>query len=234
MSAAARTSPLALSLPVAMGYIPMGTAFGFLMMQAGAQWWMPPLASVLIFAGAAQFMMVPMLAAGDSLAAFALTTLAVNLRHIFYGLSLLHVQPKHPLARAYMMFALTDETYAVLTSLPPDTPDRTRVLLSALNHCWWITGGLLGVLLGSLVPTELSGIDFSLAALFAILAVEQWRAVRSTLPLLVAIVCYALALALWPQQALLGAIAACVLIGWYWSANGQHGAPPPSPPKEAA
>ncbi|MBQ5459683.1 MAG: hypothetical protein IIT59_04130, partial [Rhodocyclaceae bacterium] len=111
-------------------------------------------------------------------------------------------------------------------------PERTRVLLSLLNHCWWITGGLLGVLLGSLVPTELSGIDFSLAALFAILAVEQWRAVRSTLPLVVAIVCYALALALWPQQSLLGAIAACVLIGWYWSANGQDGTPPPSQAKE--
>ena len=82
-SAPASAPPLSvfrLSVPVAMGYIPLGIAFGFLMAQAGAAWWVAPLMSLLVYAGAAQFMAVPMFAAGESLAAIAVATLVVNLR----------------------------------------------------------------------------------------------------------------------------------------------------------
>ena len=54
-------SVLKLSIPVAMGYIPLGMAFGFLLAQAGGAWWLAPLMSLFIYAGAAQFMVVPML-----------------------------------------------------------------------------------------------------------------------------------------------------------------------------
>ena len=64
-------SALALTLPVAMGYIPLGTVFGFLFVQAGAAWWLAVLASVFVFAGAAQYMMIPMMAAGTSVGAIA-------------------------------------------------------------------------------------------------------------------------------------------------------------------
>ena len=74
---------LALSVPVAMGYVPLGTVFGFLFVQAGAPWWLALLASLVVFAGAAQFMMIPMLAAGLPVASIALATLVVNLRHVF-------------------------------------------------------------------------------------------------------------------------------------------------------
>ena len=94
-----------------MGYIPLGMAFGFLMAQAGADWWVAPLMSLLVYAGAAQFMAVPMFAAGESLAAIAVATLVVNLRHIFYGLSILDRLPQGRLARACLAWQLTDETY---------------------------------------------------------------------------------------------------------------------------
>lgn len=92
-------SVLSLSIPVAMGYVPLGMVFGFLFVQAGAVWWLAVAASVLVFAGAAQFMMVPMLALGLPLASIALATLVVNLRHIFYGLSLLDKLPLQAVAR---------------------------------------------------------------------------------------------------------------------------------------
>jgi predicted branched-subunit amino acid permease len=57
-------SALALTAPVAMGYIPLGTVFGFLFVQADAAWWLAVLASVVVFAGAALYMMIPMIAAG--------------------------------------------------------------------------------------------------------------------------------------------------------------------------
>lgn len=206
-------SVLSLSVPVAMGYVPLGMVFGFLLVQAGGAWWLAVAASVLVFAGAAQFMVVPMLAAGLPVAAIALATLVVNLRHIFYGLSLLDKLPHQPWARWYLVFALTDETYSVLTTLPPGTSTRQMVGVALLNQGWWVLGTLLGALIGTQAQVPLVGLDFALAALFAVLAVEQWRSAHSAAPLWVALASYVLALAVMPQQALLISIALSVLAG---------------------
>ena len=211
-------SVLSLSVPVAMGYIPLGMVFGFLFVQAGAPWWLALIASVTVFAGAAQFMMVPMLAAGLPVAAIAVATLVVNLRHVFYGLSLLDKLPRQPLARWYLVFALTDETYSVLTTLPPGTSTRQMVTVALLNQGWWLLGTLLGAVIGAQAKIGLVGLDFALAALFAVLAVEQWRSADSAAPLWVALLAYAVAWALMPQQALLLAIAFSVLAGLFWPA----------------
>ena len=210
------SSVLSLSVPVAMGYVPLGMVFGFLFVQAGAPWWLAVLASVLVFAGAAQFMMVPMLAAGLPWASIALATLVVNLRHVFYGLSLLDKLPVKPWARWYLVFALTDETYSVLTTLPPGTSTRQMVTVALLNQGWWVLGTLLGAVIGAQAQISLVGLDFALAALFAVLAVEQWRSADSAAPLWVAVLSYALAWALLPQQALLTAIGLSVLAGLFW------------------
>ncbi|MDD2844390.1 MAG: AzlC family ABC transporter permease [Rhodoferax sp.] len=209
-------SVLSLSVPVAMGYVPLGMVFGFLFVQAGAPWWLAVFASVLVFAGAAQFMMVPMLASGLPWASIALATLVVNLRHVFYGLSLLDKLPAKPWARWYLVFALTDETYSVLTTLPAGTSTRQMVTVALLNQGWWVLGTLLGAVIGAQAQISLVGLDFALAALFAVLAVEQWRNAHSVAPLWVAVVSYAVAWALLPQQALLTAIGLSVLAGLYW------------------
>jgi len=94
---------LGFSIPIAMGYVPLGAVFGFLMVQAGAAWWLAPLSSILVFAGAAQFMAIPLLVAGASISSIVLATAVVNLRHIFYGLSLLDQLPKNKWQRAYLI-----------------------------------------------------------------------------------------------------------------------------------
>lgn len=219
-------SVLSLSVPVAMGYVPLGMVFGFLFVQAGAPWWLALCASVLVFAGAAQFMMVPMLAAGLPVASIALATLVVNLRHIFYGLSLLNKLPAQPWARWYLVFALTDETYSVLTTLPAGTGTRQMVTVALLNQGWWVLGTLLGAVIGAQAQIALAGLDFALAALFAVLAVEQWRKAESSAPLWVAVLSYALAWALLPQQALLTSIGLSVLAGLLWPRTANKGHTP--------
>lgn len=209
-------SVLSLSVPVAMGYVPLGMVFGFLFVQAGAPWWLALTASVFVYAGASQFMMVPMLAAGLPVASIALATLVVNLRHMFYGLSLLHKLPAQPWARWYLVFALTDETYSVLTTLPEGTRAGQMVTVALLNQGWWVLGTLLGAVIGAQAQITLVGLDFALAALFAVLAVEQWRSADSTAPLWVAVASYAAAQLVMPQQALLVAIALSVLAGLFW------------------
>lgn len=210
-------STLSLSIPVAMGYVPLGAVFGFLLVQAGAAWWVPPLASVLVFAGAAQFMVIPLLAAGATLGEIVAATAIVNLRHIFYGLSLLDKLPSGRLSRAYLVWVLTDENYSVITTLPPSATAGQMVGVAMLNHFWWVLGTALGAAVGAQASNALAGIDFSLAALFAVLAVEQWRATRRAAPLVTAVAAYAIALKIAPSQALVVSIGLSLLVGAWLS-----------------
>lgn len=210
---AASLSIFSLTAPVAMGYIPLGMVFGFLFVQAGASWLMALCASVVVYAGAAQYMMIPMVATGMPIGAIALATLLVNLRHIFYGLSLLDTFPRSKLLRWYTAFALTDETYSVLTTLPRDTPPQRMALLALLNQAWWVLGSLLGAIIGAQAQVPLEGLDFVLCSLFAVLAVEQWRARSSPLPLWTALISYAVATVVIPEHALVLAILLSIIVG---------------------
>ena len=215
-------SLLAVSAPVAMGYIPLGTVFGFLFVQAGGPGWLAVLASVLVYAGAAQYMMIPMLAAGLSVSSIALATMIVNLRHVFYGLSLLHTLPQSRLMRWYLIFGLTDETYSVLTTLPKGTPSTQRVWIAALNQLWWVLGTALGALIGAQARITLSGLDFALAALFAVLTAEQWRNRKSAAPLWVALAAYGIAYLVAPGHALVMAIALSLVAAVVWQTRARR------------
>ena len=217
-----RLSLLGLSMPVAMGYIPLGAVYGFLFVQAGGAPLLALASSLIVYAGAAQYMAIPMLAGGVSLGALALATLIVNLRHVFYGLSLLHRRPPGGLGRWYMVFGLTDETYSVLTTLPADTPPGRLVLLTLLNQGWWVLGSTLGALMGSRAQVPLQGLDFVLVSLFAVLATEQWRHRTSAAPVWTALLSYALACAFLPQHALVLSIALSVATALLWRPSTQE------------
>lgn len=207
-----RASGISMSVPVAMGYVPLGMVFGFLFVQAGGSWWLAMAASLIVYAGASQFAMIPMLAAGLPVASLALAAFVINLRHAFYGLSLLHDRPKHWFTRWYLVFALTDETYSLVTTINPRPSPERMALLAAINQCWWVSGTVVGALLGASVPVSLAGLDFALIALFAVLTVEQWRATRSWWPIGLAVLSYGFMRALFPSQALLLSMGVCVLV----------------------
>lgn len=203
-------------VPVAMGYVPLGAVFGFLFVQAGGAPWLAVFTSVVVFAGAAQYMMIPMVAAGLPWGAVALATVVVNLRHVFYGLSLLDRWPAQGWLRWYAVFGLTDETYSVLTTLPAHTPLRHWVGITAINHAWWVLGTALGAGLGAQATVSWQGLDFALVALFAVLSVEQWRRRTSAVPMWLALGTYSVAYPLSPANALVLSIAACVVAAVVW------------------
>lgn len=163
------------SIPVLMGYVPLGMAFAVYWSQQGLPWWGSLLASVFLYAGSMQFLMVGLLAAGVDLAAIAVATFAVNLRLAFYGLSYpAQVFAGHPLALSYAVFSLTDESFSLL-SQSDDPPDyRAIVLLQALCQVYWLVGTVIGLGLGALIPPQVVGFDFALAALFVILAQHHY------------------------------------------------------------
>lgn len=204
------------SIPVLMGYIPLGLVFGFLFTQAGGPAYMAVICSILVYGGASQYMMVPMLVAGATVIEIAFATLVINLRHIFYGISLLKKVPTNGWKRWYVAFGLTDETYSILSIYPDGTSHNRALWLTLFNHTWWVIGAALGAAIGVSADIDLKGIDFVLTSLFAMLCCEQWRNRMSAWPLWSALVAYALAYVLVPAQALAVSIGLCVIAGLWW------------------
>ncbi|MES9906124.1 MAG: AzlC family ABC transporter permease [Sedimenticola sp.] len=208
------------SLPVMFGYVPLGMAFGVLFQDLGYAWYYAPLMGIFVYAGAAQFMAVGLLSAQAGLLEVGISTLLLNSRHIFFGLSMLQRYPLRGLRRLYLIFGLTDETYSLITGTPAPQRENEHsyyFLLTAMNQSYWVAGCAVGALLGSLVTFDSSGMDFALTALFMVLVLEQWKKLRRPLPFAVAAVCALVALSLYEEQMLLLAIAlslAVLLLQW--------------------
>ena len=206
------TAALSTSVPVFFGYLSIGLAFGFLLVKAGIPWIWAPIMSNLIFAGAAQFLSVGMLSAGIHPAQMALAVLLINARHLVYGFSLLERFAPFRRYKPYLIFALTDETYGLLTTIPApegSDPELFDLYLAALNHSYWVAGSTLGALGGSIIPWSAPGIEFSMTALFTVLLIEQIRSLRRPGPFLISAGIFAtLTIAGLTEQALLLSIVA--------------------------
>ncbi|WP_260292360.1 AzlC family ABC transporter permease [Sedimenticola hydrogenitrophicus] len=197
------------SVPVMFGYIPLGMAFGILFQDLGYAWYFAPLMGLTVYAGAAQFMAVGLLAAQASLVEVAISTFILNSRHMFFGVSLLARYRARGLRKLYLIFGLTDETYSLITSThPPDGHDEQNyyLALTALNQGYWVAGCALGALFGAGVEFDTRGMDFVLTALFMVLMLEQWKKLREPYPFAVALLCGLTALWLFREQMLLVSI----------------------------
>ena len=173
------------SLPVMAGYIVLGIGFGILLGNAGYGVVWSAAMAVFIYAGSMQYVGVSLLAGGAGILAAILTTVMVNARHLFYSISMIGRYKNAGRYKPYLIFALTDETYSLLCD--GETPDQEnadlyRFLVSLFNHMYWITGCVLGSLLGAVLPFSSAGIEFSMTALFIASFTEQWIRTREHLP----------------------------------------------------
>ena len=108
---------LKISLPILFGFVPLGIAFGLLFQELNYPWYFASLMGIIVYAGAAQFMAIGLLAAGVGLVEIAMSTFLLNSRHMFYGIAFLESFGNWNLRKLYMIFGLTDETYALMTSI---------------------------------------------------------------------------------------------------------------------
>jgi 4-azaleucine resistance transporter AzlC len=187
------------SVPVLLGYMAIGIAYGLLVVDAGYPWWLALAACIVMYAGAGQFIAVGLFAAGVSLGEACLVQLVVNARHIAYGLSLFKRLKQAGPYKYYLIFAMSDETFALLSSLPPaagadpapggmselQKQNRLMFYIALLDQIYWITGTLIGAVAGTLIPFNLDGIGFALTALFIVLMVEQILRLRRPLPFVI-------------------------------------------------
>ncbi len=206
------------SAGVGMGYVPLGAAFGILLVTSGLEWWWAPIFSVVIYAGSMEFLAISLVTGGVGLAQVAATTFFVNFRHVFYGLSFPLLKVRSPIGRLYGVHALTDEAYALLATRPHAQLTGPRVLATQiLCHLYWLTGSTLGALLGAGVGLDVEGLGFALTALFVVLTIDAYRSAPDVGTLVLALGCAALALAFVPGGMLVAALTAFlfVLLGRY-------------------
>ena len=206
------------SFPVLLGYIAIGCAFGLLLVDAGYPWWLSAVMSTFMFAGAGQYIAVGLFAAGTTLWEAVLVQLVVNARHVAYGLSMMNRFRSAGPLRWYLIFGMTDETFALLSSLPEnkDNAQRARFmfLVTLLNHFYWVAGSVIGAIAGSLIPFSTEGIGYALTALFIVLMIEQVYRVRKPGIFVVSAVAAVLCVAVLPLRlSLLAAMALSLAIG---------------------
>ena len=204
------------SLPVMAGYVVLGIGFGILLRNAGYGVLWSAAMAVLIYAGSMQYVGIGLLAGGAGILTTILTTVMVNARHLFYSISMIDRYKNAGRYKPYMIFALTDETYSLLCdgeTPDPEYADLYRFLVSLFNHLYWITGCVLGSLLGAVLPFSTAGIEFSMTALFIASFTEQWLRTKDHIPALTGLLATLLCLiVLGPKNFLIPAMLLITLI----------------------
>lgn len=176
------------TIPVMLGYISVGIAFGLLFEKSGYGLFWAMLMSVAVYAGSMQFIAINLLVSGAGLVEVLLMTLFVNIRHVFYGLSFLDKFKDMGKKKTYMIFSLTDETYSLLCSskAPKDVNENLFLfIISFLNQIYWIIGTIIGSVAGSLITFNTKGIDFAMTALFVVIFIEQWYSYKTHVPVII-------------------------------------------------
>lgn len=168
---------LSLTLPITMGYVPVGMAYGVLAGKAGLSTVNVLLMSMLVYAGSAQLVAVGLFAAGASAVAIVVTTLAVNLRHVLFSAAmapLLSGWKRRELAA--FAFELTDESFALHAARfgRGDRDKGTTLSVNALAQASWVAGTALGVALGDVLGDGRAfALDFALPGMFLALLAGQ-------------------------------------------------------------
>lgn len=173
------------SWAVALGLIPLGLAFGLLLTQMGFAWWWAPIFSLLIYAGSMEFLALNLVTAGVGPVSAAVTGFMVNFRHIFYGLTFPRDLVRGGAGRAYSTYALTDESYAIASARRPRSGVQV-LTIQAFCQSMWVLPGIVGALVGEVIPAGIQGMEFALVALFVVLAWETFRNSRDLSLVLIA------------------------------------------------
>lgn len=177
------------TVPVMTGYLVLGIGFGVLLKTKGYGVLWALAMSVFIYAGSMQYVAIDLLTGGASLLVAVLTTLTVNARHIFYGISMIDKYKAAGKMKPYLIFSLTDETYSLVcndeTYKKIENKNAYYFFVSLFDQCYWVLGSVIGALLGAVIPFSTEGIDFSLTALFVTVFVQQWLETKKHTPALV-------------------------------------------------
>ena len=128
-----------------------------------------------------------LLSVGASLLTIGVTALLMNSRQLFYSLSFIDIFNKMK-QKWYMIFTMTDETYAVNCNLEKQNKEEVMFYVAFFSRSYWLIGTVLGAVLGNLIPFDLTGIDFCMTALFIIIFMDQLEKNKDHFPAIVGVI----------------------------------------------
>lgn len=165
------------TIPILAGFLFLGASYGVYMRTNGFPFWYPLLMSTVIFGGSLEFVTVAMLMGTFAPLQTFLTALMIQARHLFYGIAMLEKYRNTGKKKLYLIFALCDETFSInCTAEVPEGVDKPLFyfFVSLLNQLYWISGAVLGAVLGSFFHFNTQGLDFVMTAMFTVIFLEQW------------------------------------------------------------
>lgn len=178
------------TVPVMVGYLFLGAAYGILMNVNGYGVWWTLAISVLVFAGSLQYLGVTMLASAVHPVTAFFMSVMLNARHLFYGISMLGKYGEVKKGKPYLIFGLTDETFSVVChEQVPEALDKDRVYfwVTFLDQSYWVAGSVIGAIAGNYITFDTTGLDFALTALFVVIFVDQWKQREGHLPAVIGV-----------------------------------------------
>lgn len=211
------------SVPIMCSYLFVSMAYGMMMENAGYHWYYSLLASMTIYTGAFQFVLITFLSSGASIITIMVTAFLMNSRQAFYSLSFLGVFRDMGKRKLYMIHTMTDETYAVNCFIGNTENKKDIMFFVALfSRCYWMIGAVLGGVIGQLLPFDLEGIDFCMTALFVIIFMDQWEKNKNHFPAVVGFIMAVICLFVFGQMAFM--LPALILVSgilMFWSGKKQ-------------
>jgi 4-azaleucine resistance transporter AzlC len=167
------------ALPIVLGYIPVGFAYGVLAQKAGLSAFNTILMSIIVYAGSAQLIAVGLVSSGLAPLSIIITTFIVNLRHMLMSAALSpHLQSWRKRELAAFAHEVTDESFALHATRMDEGP-QPKAETFAVNvtaQVSWVLGTALGVFGGQLIADiEPFALDYALPAMFIALLVMQLK-----------------------------------------------------------
>lgn len=201
-----------LTLPIFMGYFAAGIAYGMLATAAGLPAWFVIVMCFTVFSGTAQYAAIPFFASGAGIVPVFLSTLLMSLRFMFYNLNMQKHLPSQKFKRFVSLSYLTDENFAVISTMPTQNRETLLFKSAILGMLYWTFSSILGILLGDSVAGFIPNLDFALPCLFAILAYEQYKTQKQWKSIAIALVSFLLAKQISETSVLLVAILLAIVV----------------------
>lgn len=166
---------LVAALPIVIGYFPVAMAFGLLAKTVNISLWDTCLFSLIVFAGASQFMALDLIKAGIAAGDIILATFLLNLRHLMMSASLaVRCENVKRGWLPFIAFGITDETFSVASLQNGKLSARFLLTLQVLAYAAWVSGTLAGYLVGAALPAAVqSSLGIGLYAMFTAILVPE-------------------------------------------------------------
>ena len=203
------------TLPVFAGYLVLGLGYGIYVQSLGLPVWLPPLMGTVVYGGSLEFVLASLLLGSFAPVSAFLMALMIQARHLFYGLTMLQRYRGYGLRSAYMIFAMSDETFSITCSAePPEGVDKGWFMffITLLDQIYWVASAAMGAALGAVLPFSTEGVDFVMTAMFVVIFLNQWEKEKQHASAIIGIVAPLVCLRIFGSGSFLIPSMVCILV----------------------